>query len=154
MVRLARNVVVGVGPEPYLPDGVTESKRIWHSASLLHELNRQTPEWARRFVVRRSVYRYTAPGLTWELHDDLGDAERGACGAQEIVDDAGYTAVIGHFSSAGAQAAALPLYRRAVLPVLPRPGRRSRVDPGRRPRRGGVRPGPPALSGRVRTCVV
>ncbi|MEV6726777.1 SidA/IucD/PvdA family monooxygenase [Streptomyces xanthochromogenes] len=49
--RLARHVVVAVGLTPYLPDGVTESKRIWHSGNLLHELDRHETGRARRFVV-------------------------------------------------------------------------------------------------------
>jgi glycine/D-amino acid oxidase-like deaminating enzyme len=53
----------------------------------------------------------------WEMFDDQGDAALGATRAREIVSDGGFAAVAGHFNSLGARAA-LPLYRRAGLPVL------------------------------------
>ncbi len=68
-------------------------------------------------LLRQSADRHTAPGLSWELHDDRGDAEWGVLRAGDITDDGGYAAVIGHFNSAGAEGA-LPLYRRAGLPVV------------------------------------
>ncbi|WP_432089368.1 FAD-dependent oxidoreductase [Streptomyces sp. bgisy095] len=76
-------------------------------------------------LLRQSAQRYASPGLSWELHDDRGDAEWGVLRAGDITEDGGYAAVIGHFNSAGAEGA-LPLYRRAglpaVLPLATRPG--------------------------------
>ncbi len=72
-VRLARDVVVAVGPTPYLPDGVTESKRIWHSGSLLHELDRHTPGRARRFVAVGAGQ--SAAEIAEYLHRTFPDAE-------------------------------------------------------------------------------
>jgi L-ornithine N5-oxygenase len=47
----ARNLVLGVGLKPFLPEGVTRSDRVWHNQELLtrvQELDGRTPE---RFVV-------------------------------------------------------------------------------------------------------
>lgn len=68
-------------------------------------------------LLTRSVRRHRTPGITWELHDDLGDAGLAADLAGKLVADGGYRAVIGHFNSLGA-AASLPLYREAGLPLL------------------------------------
>ncbi|MGW0988170.1 lysine N(6)-hydroxylase/L-ornithine N(5)-oxygenase family protein [Streptomyces sp. NPDC002486] len=38
VVQRARNVVIGLGLTPRLPDGVSESERIWHSEQLLHRV--------------------------------------------------------------------------------------------------------------------
>ncbi|GAA2466327.1 FAD-dependent oxidoreductase [Streptomyces macrosporus] len=67
--------------------------------------------------LRDAMARHAAPALRWEPFDDVGDADEGPRRAREITADGGYAAVVGHFNSAGAQAA-LPLYRRAGLPVL------------------------------------
>ncbi len=72
-VRLARNVVVAVGLTPYLPDGVTESKRIWHSGNLLHELDRHTPGAASRFVVVGAGQ--SAAEIAEYLHRSFPEAE-------------------------------------------------------------------------------
>jgi len=47
----ARNVVVGTGLRPRLPEGVAASDRIWHTSGLLHNLKRLDGARPRRFVV-------------------------------------------------------------------------------------------------------
>jgi L-ornithine N5-monooxygenase len=49
--RRARNVVVGTGLRPRLPEGVTASERIWHTSDLLHRLDRIRGTAPRRVVV-------------------------------------------------------------------------------------------------------
>jgi glycine/D-amino acid oxidase-like deaminating enzyme len=68
-------------------------------------------------LLLRGIRRHSTPGLVWETHDDLGDAEVAHRLAVEIAADGGYRAVVGHFNSLGA-AAALPVYRAAGLPLL------------------------------------
>jgi L-ornithine N5-oxygenase len=46
-----RNVVVGTGLRPRLPDDVSPSDRIWHTSGLLHNLKRLDGARPRRFVV-------------------------------------------------------------------------------------------------------
>jgi glycine/D-amino acid oxidase-like deaminating enzyme len=55
--------------------------------------------------------------VSWVFFDEQGDAEQARSRALEIVADAGFAAVIGHFNSTGARSA-IPLYRAAGLPVL------------------------------------
>ncbi|MEU6126221.1 SidA/IucD/PvdA family monooxygenase [Streptomyces sp. NPDC047123] len=50
VVQRARNVVIGMGLTPRLPDGIEESERIWHSSQLLHRANALT-HVPRNFVV-------------------------------------------------------------------------------------------------------
>ncbi|PRY23971.1 lysine N(6)-hydroxylase/L-ornithine N(5)-oxygenase family protein [Pseudosporangium ferrugineum] len=47
----ARNLVVGTGLRPRLPEGVAASPRIWHTSELLHNLPRLRGTEPRRFVV-------------------------------------------------------------------------------------------------------
>src|SRR5918999_1264658 len=50
-VTRARNVVIGAGLAPHLPDGVTPSDRVWHSSELLPRLGELAGERPpRRFV--------------------------------------------------------------------------------------------------------
>ncbi|GAA3083972.1 lysine N(6)-hydroxylase/L-ornithine N(5)-oxygenase family protein [Streptosporangium carneum] len=47
----ARNLVLGVGLRPWLPEGVHASERVWHNADLLTRLGALPPLTRRRFVV-------------------------------------------------------------------------------------------------------
>lgn len=47
----ARNLVVGTGLRPRLPEGVSASEHVWHTADLLHNLPRLSGAEPRRFVV-------------------------------------------------------------------------------------------------------
>ncbi|MFE1774103.1 lysine N(6)-hydroxylase/L-ornithine N(5)-oxygenase family protein [Streptomyces sp. NPDC059008] len=50
VVQRTRNVVIGLGLTPRLPEGVEESERIWHSSRLLHRAGALTRD-ARSLVV-------------------------------------------------------------------------------------------------------
>ncbi|GAA2518291.1 lysine N(6)-hydroxylase/L-ornithine N(5)-oxygenase family protein [Winogradskya humida] len=47
----ARNLVIGTGLRPRLPEGVTASDRIWHTSDLLHKLPLVRGTRPRRFIV-------------------------------------------------------------------------------------------------------
>jgi L-ornithine N5-oxygenase len=47
----ARNLVIGTGLRPRLPEGVTPSERIWHTSDLLHNLEKVRGTTPRRVVV-------------------------------------------------------------------------------------------------------
>jgi L-ornithine N5-oxygenase len=47
----ARNVVIGTGLRPRLPEGVVPSGRVWHTSELLHRLGELRGTHPRRFVV-------------------------------------------------------------------------------------------------------
>jgi len=47
----ARNLVIGTGLRPRLPEGVTASARIWHTSDLLHNLEKLRGSTPRRVVV-------------------------------------------------------------------------------------------------------
>ena len=47
----ARNLVIGTGLRPRLPEGVTASDRVWHTSDLLHNLTRLRGTEPRRIVV-------------------------------------------------------------------------------------------------------
>ena len=71
--------------------------------------------WGRLLVDAAAAFPYSR--VSWELFDDHGDAALAAARAQDVAGDGGFAAVAGHFNSLGALAA-LPVYRRAGLPVL------------------------------------
>ncbi|MFC8454104.1 lysine N(6)-hydroxylase/L-ornithine N(5)-oxygenase family protein [Kitasatospora sp. NPDC057223] len=50
-VRRARNIVVGTGLKPRLPEGVAAGERVWHTRDLLHRAPRLTERPHRRFTV-------------------------------------------------------------------------------------------------------
>ncbi|WP_371483460.1 lysine N(6)-hydroxylase/L-ornithine N(5)-oxygenase family protein [Kitasatospora sp. NBC_00315] len=50
-VRRARNIVVGTGLRPRLPEGVTAGERVWHTRDLLHREPQLTERRHRRFTV-------------------------------------------------------------------------------------------------------
>jgi L-ornithine N5-oxygenase len=50
-VYRARNLVLGTGLEPCLPDGVSTSDRVWHNCDLLGRVERLAAGSPRRFVV-------------------------------------------------------------------------------------------------------
>ncbi|MEU2913537.1 FAD-dependent oxidoreductase [Streptomyces massasporeus] len=56
-------------------------------------------------------------GISWEPHDDRGDAGTAAKVGDAIVANGGFTAVVGHFNSMGA-ARVMDRYRDAGLPLL------------------------------------
>jgi L-ornithine N5-oxygenase len=72
----ARNLVVGTGLRPNLPDGVVESDRIWHNSKLLHRLEGLKDSSPSRFVVVGAGQ--SAAEVTALLHERFGDAE--VCG--------------------------------------------------------------------------
>jgi glycine/D-amino acid oxidase-like deaminating enzyme len=71
--------------------------------------------WGR--LLRDAVEAVPFAPIRWEFYDDEGDAAVALARAKEIASGEGFRAVIGHFNSAGAQAA-LPLYRAAGIPVI------------------------------------
>ncbi|MEU7178357.1 MULTISPECIES: FAD-dependent oxidoreductase [Streptomyces] len=68
-------------------------------------------------LLTRAADAHRDRGITWERHDDRGDAGRAAAVAEAVTGDGGYAAVVGHFNSIGA-GHALPVYRDAGLPLL------------------------------------
>ncbi|WP_436732086.1 FAD-dependent oxidoreductase [Streptomyces sp. URMC 125] len=68
-------------------------------------------------LLKRAATAHGRPEVSWDFHDDRGDADHAAHVAEAVVADGGYTAVIGHFNSMGA-GRALPHYSRAGLPLL------------------------------------
>ncbi|WP_106400832.1 lysine N(6)-hydroxylase/L-ornithine N(5)-oxygenase family protein [Actinocorallia populi] len=69
--RRARNLVVAVGLDPVLPDGVACDERVWHSEELLDRLPSVTDP--RRFVVIGAGQ--SAAEVTDHLHGRFPDAE-------------------------------------------------------------------------------
>ncbi|MEV4707049.1 lysine N(6)-hydroxylase/L-ornithine N(5)-oxygenase family protein [Actinoplanes sp. NPDC049316] len=69
----ARNLVVGTGLRPRLPDGVTASPRIWHTSDLLHHLPGVRDARPRRFVVVGAGQ--SAAEAVATLHTEFPDAE-------------------------------------------------------------------------------
>ncbi|NYI04383.1 lysine N(6)-hydroxylase/L-ornithine N(5)-oxygenase family protein [Allostreptomyces psammosilenae] len=72
-VYRARNLVLGTGLEPYLPDGVTPSERIWHNRDLLHRIEALRGTTPSRFVVVGAGQ--SAAEVTAHLHERFPDAE-------------------------------------------------------------------------------
>ncbi|GAA2466301.1 lysine N(6)-hydroxylase/L-ornithine N(5)-oxygenase family protein [Streptomyces macrosporus] len=72
-VRTARNVVLATGLVPCLPPDVTESKRVWHSSTLLSSLDTLAKSEVRRFVVVGSGQ--SAAEAAEFLHRDFPGAE-------------------------------------------------------------------------------
>lgn len=75
-VLRARNLVVGTGLRPNLPDGVVESDRIWHNSKLLHRIEALKDSQPERFVVVGAGQ--SAAEVTALLHDRFPEAE--VCG--------------------------------------------------------------------------
>ncbi|SCE40098.1 SidA/IucD/PvdA family monooxygenase [Streptomyces sp. DvalAA-19] len=71
VVQRARNVVIGMGLTPRLPDGIEESERIWHSSQLLHRAD-SLPYRPRNFVVVGSGQ--SAAEVADYLHRTFSDA--------------------------------------------------------------------------------
>ncbi|NVI90026.1 lysine N(6)-hydroxylase/L-ornithine N(5)-oxygenase family protein [Actinomadura sp. BRA 177] len=71
--HLARNVVIGVGLEPVLPEGVQAGERIWHTEDLLTRLD-EREEWNPRRVVVVGAGQSAAEAVEY-LHRTLPDAE-------------------------------------------------------------------------------
>ncbi|GAA0618371.1 lysine N(6)-hydroxylase/L-ornithine N(5)-oxygenase family protein [Sporichthya brevicatena] len=68
-----RNLVVGTGLVPRLPDGVSTSGRIWHNAHMLTRLSDLDPVAPERFVVVGAGQ--SAAEVTAYLHDRYPDTE-------------------------------------------------------------------------------
>ncbi len=68
-----RNLVLGTGLVPRLPDGVTASNRIWHNAHMLTRLQDLDPVAPGRFVVVGAGQ--SAAEVTAYLHDRYPDTE-------------------------------------------------------------------------------
>ncbi|QFG26545.1 lysine N(6)-hydroxylase/L-ornithine N(5)-oxygenase family protein [Actinomadura sp. WMMB 499] len=71
--HLARNVVIGAGLEPVLPDGVRAGDRIWHSEDLLTRLA-ERPGWNPRRVVVVGAGQSAAEAVEY-LHRTHPDTE-------------------------------------------------------------------------------
>ncbi|MFG2285929.1 lysine N(6)-hydroxylase/L-ornithine N(5)-oxygenase family protein [Streptomyces sp. NPDC048595] len=67
LVRRARNVVLAPGLRPSLPDGATESERVWHSNGLLHRLDGIPRSAPLRFTVVGAGQ--SAAEVTAHLHE-------------------------------------------------------------------------------------
>ncbi|RJQ73743.1 L-lysine 6-monooxygenase [Pseudonocardiaceae bacterium YIM PH 21723] len=74
-VRRARNVVLGTGLRPKLPDGITISERIWHNRDLLTNVAklRESKATPKRFVVVGAGQ--SAAEAVAYLHRTFADAE-------------------------------------------------------------------------------
>ena len=71
--RRARNIVVGTGLRPSLPQGVTAGERVWHTRDLLHRAPQITELRHRRFTVVGSGQ--SAAETVDHLHRTYPDAE-------------------------------------------------------------------------------
>ncbi|MFF7440885.1 SidA/IucD/PvdA family monooxygenase [Streptomyces sp. NPDC008122] len=69
----ARNLVIGTGLVPRLPEGVTSSERLWHSSEFLHRLAALPTAEPRRFVVAGAGQ--SAAEIADHLHRTYEDAE-------------------------------------------------------------------------------
>ncbi|WP_426364553.1 lysine N(6)-hydroxylase/L-ornithine N(5)-oxygenase family protein [Streptomyces sp. E-08] len=69
----ARNLVIGTGLVPRLPDGVTSSERLWHSSEFLHRLAALPTGNPRRFVVAGAGQ--SAAEIADHLHREFEGAE-------------------------------------------------------------------------------
>ncbi|MFF9427706.1 lysine N(6)-hydroxylase/L-ornithine N(5)-oxygenase family protein [Streptomyces sp. NPDC014746] len=69
----ARNLVVGTGLVPRLPEGVTSSERLWHSSEFLHRLAALPTTEPRRFVVAGAGQ--SAAEIADHLHREFPGAE-------------------------------------------------------------------------------
>lgn len=73
LVRRARNIVVGTGLRPRLPEGVTAGERVWHTRDLLHRVPELTERRHRRFTVVGAGQ--SAAEAVDHLHRTYPDAE-------------------------------------------------------------------------------
>jgi L-ornithine N5-oxygenase len=73
MTHRARNLVIGTGLRPRLPEGVTASEHVWHTSDLLHNLARIRGTRARRFVVVGAGQ--SAAEAVATLHTEFPEAE-------------------------------------------------------------------------------
>jgi L-ornithine N5-oxygenase len=69
----ARNLVMGTGLRPQLPDGVTAGSRVWHNSELLFRMERLRAADPRRFVVVGAGQ--SAAEVAALLHDEFPRAE-------------------------------------------------------------------------------
>ena len=69
----ARNLVVGTGLRPQLPEGVTAGERIWHNSELLHRVEKLRSTDPKRFVVVGAGQ--SAAEVAALLHDEFPQAE-------------------------------------------------------------------------------
>ncbi|MBB4683330.1 L-ornithine N5-oxygenase [Amycolatopsis jiangsuensis] len=69
----ARNLVLGTGLRPNLPDGITAGERIWHNSELLYRVESLRGSPARRFVVIGAGQ--SAAEVAALLHDEFPRAE-------------------------------------------------------------------------------
>ena len=69
----ARNLVMGTGLRPQLPEGVTVGPRIWHNSELLHRVEGLRAADPRRFVVVGAGQ--SAAEVSALLHDEFPRAE-------------------------------------------------------------------------------
>jgi L-ornithine N5-monooxygenase len=69
----ARNLVIGTGLRPRLPEGVTASERVWHTSDLLHNMPKLRGTEPRRIVVVGAGQ--SAAEAVATLHRDFPTAE-------------------------------------------------------------------------------
>ncbi|MET9377670.1 lysine N(6)-hydroxylase/L-ornithine N(5)-oxygenase family protein [Streptomyces sp. NPDC003035] len=69
----ARNLVLGTGLVPRMPEGVASSERLWHSSEFLHRLAALPTETPRRFVVAGAGQ--SAAEIADHLHRTYENAE-------------------------------------------------------------------------------
>ena len=69
----ARNLVVGTGLRPRLPEGIQASARVWHTSELLHRLPALRGTAPRRFVVTGAGQ--SAAEAVAQLHTEFPEAE-------------------------------------------------------------------------------
>lgn len=73
VTRRTRNLVLGTGLVPRLPDGVTASARIWHNSTMLTRLRELDPVAPERFVVVGAGQ--SAAEVAAYLHDNFPETE-------------------------------------------------------------------------------
>ncbi|GAB2609709.1 lysine N(6)-hydroxylase/L-ornithine N(5)-oxygenase family protein [Kribbella endophytica] len=72
-VHRTRNVILGVGLSPYLPDGISLSDHVWHNRDLLNRVGELDGRRPRRFVVVGAGQ--SAAEVTAFLHESFPESE-------------------------------------------------------------------------------
>lgn len=72
-VHRTRNVILGVGLSPYLPDGISLSDHVWHNRDLLNRVGELEGRRPRRFVVVGAGQ--SAAEVTAFLHESFPESE-------------------------------------------------------------------------------
>jgi L-ornithine N5-oxygenase len=72
-VHRTRNMILGVGLSPYLPDGISLSDHVWHNRDLLNRVDQLKGRRPRRFVVVGAGQ--SAAEVTAFLHESFPESE-------------------------------------------------------------------------------